>query len=186
MNEPTHQTVRLARGTHSHPADGVCVMELASMLAREPFSDHPACVCPVIGAVLRAYNDNVGDQRRQELYRFAALAVGTRGSRAVLERRIQLCREWVAEHQRQGRRGLRAILPPRPVLPDRTDPPDMVGAAVARLAVKQARRDEDAHAAMLRFVERLVACGAESREVEADPHFDRRSVADAVGREVVA
>ena len=189
MNEPTHQTVRLARGKHSHPADGVCVMELASMLAREPFTDHPASVCPVIGAVLRAYNDNIGDRRRQDLYRFASLAVGTRAGHAVLERRIELCRDWVAAHQGPGRRGLRGLLPARPVLPDRTDPPDMVGAAVARLAIRRARRDQDFHADMLRFLERLIACGAEtpgSRELEADPHFDRRSVADAVSREVVA
>ena len=34
---PSHQTVRLARGKHSSPRDGVCVMELASMLAGEQF-----------------------------------------------------------------------------------------------------------------------------------------------------
>jgi hypothetical protein len=167
MNEPTHQTVRLARGKHRHPADGVCVMELASMLAREPFSDHPVSVCPVIGAVLRAYNDNIGDERRQDLYRFASLAVGTRGSEAALAQRIELCRDWVAEHQRDRRRGLRAILPVRPMLPDRHDPPEAVGAAVARLAVSRARRDPDAHAAVLRFVERLIACGAETPELPA-------------------
>ena len=88
MNGPTHQTVRLARGKHRHPADGVCVMELASMLAREPFSDHPASVCPVIGAVLRAYNDNIGDERRQDLYRFASLAVGQNGVESERRRHL--------------------------------------------------------------------------------------------------
>ena len=28
-------------------------MELASMLAGEQFTDHPACVCPVLGSLLR-------------------------------------------------------------------------------------------------------------------------------------
>jgi hypothetical protein len=38
MTAPFNQTVRLAGARHSSP-HGVCVMELASMLAHEPFSD---------------------------------------------------------------------------------------------------------------------------------------------------
>jgi len=34
-------------------------MELASMLAGEPFSDHPDSVCPTIAGFLRAYNEFV-------------------------------------------------------------------------------------------------------------------------------
>jgi hypothetical protein len=52
-------------------------MELVSMLAGEPFSDAPLCACPIIGAFLRAYNDAIDDDRRQDLYRCAALVVGT-------------------------------------------------------------------------------------------------------------
>jgi AhpD family alkylhydroperoxidase len=40
-------------------------MELASMLAHEPFSERPQSVCPVIGAFLRAYNDRLDDRWRQ-------------------------------------------------------------------------------------------------------------------------
>jgi hypothetical protein len=39
-------------------------MELSSMLAGEPFTDHPVAVCPVIGALLRTYNDTIDDERR--------------------------------------------------------------------------------------------------------------------------
>jgi hypothetical protein len=173
MHEPTHQTVRLERGKHHHPADGVCVMELASMLGREPFTDHPASVCPVIGAVLRAYNDTIDDERRQDLYRFASLAVGTRGSRTVQERRIERCREWVANAQRNRRRGLRAVLSPTPLLPDVSDSPDTVGTAVARLASKRVKRDPGAHAALLRFVESLVAVGAETPDRGAHVRLGR-------------
>jgi hypothetical protein len=57
-------------------------MELASMIAREPLSEHRLCVCRAIAAFLRAYNDRIDDGRRQNLYRIAALVVGTRGSAA--------------------------------------------------------------------------------------------------------
>ena len=41
MTCTTHQTVKLSRGKHDSPDEGACVMELASMLAGEDFSDHP-------------------------------------------------------------------------------------------------------------------------------------------------
>ena len=66
-------------------------MELASMLAGERFSDRPRSVCPVIAAFLRTYNDRVDDELRQDLYGFAAEAVGTRGDRATRRARAKLC-----------------------------------------------------------------------------------------------
>ena len=57
MTEFRHQTVRITKGRQSSPAHGTCVIELASMLAGERFSDHPQSVCPVIAGFLRAYND---------------------------------------------------------------------------------------------------------------------------------
>jgi hypothetical protein len=54
-----YKTVRLAKGKHRSAQHGVCVMELASMIAGGPFTDHPASVSPVIGAFLRVYNDSV-------------------------------------------------------------------------------------------------------------------------------
>ncbi|HWE15131.1 MAG TPA: hypothetical protein VG365_16525 [Solirubrobacteraceae bacterium] len=92
-----YKTVRLAAGKHDGPADGVCVMELASMIAGEPFTDHPRSVCPVVASFLRGYNDAIDDGRRQDLYRFASMAVGTRESWRIEQLRAQRCREWAAE-----------------------------------------------------------------------------------------
>ena len=41
MPQVSHQTIRLAKGKHQSAEQGACVMELASMLACEPFTDHP-------------------------------------------------------------------------------------------------------------------------------------------------
>ena len=57
------------------------------MLAGERFSDHPVSVCPIIGALLRAYNDDIDEPRRHDLYRYAAESVGTRASYAIQVRR---------------------------------------------------------------------------------------------------
>jgi hypothetical protein len=76
-------------------------MELASMLAGEPFSDHPASVCPVIGSFLRAYNDSVDDRRRQDLYAYAARVVGSRTSISAQRERVEHLADWAFEVQRR-------------------------------------------------------------------------------------
>src|SRR5579862_2258743 len=111
----SHQTVRLGAGRHPRPGQVVCVMELASMLAGERFGDRPVSVCPVIGAILRAYNDNVDDTRRQDLYRFAADAVDTRRDYRVQRDRADTAIAWAA--RRNG------ILSP----PDPEGPRDEIG-----------------------------------------------------------
>lgn len=73
-------------------------MELASMLAGGPFSDHPESVCPVIAGLLRSYSDHVDPKRRQDLYRFAALAVGTRADAATERARADRCLQWAREY----------------------------------------------------------------------------------------
>ncbi|HZE04912.1 MAG TPA: hypothetical protein VE127_06800 [Solirubrobacteraceae bacterium] len=92
--EPSYQTVRLAPGRHRAPRFGVCVMELASMLAHQPFSDRPENASPVIGAFLRTYNDGLDDERRQDLYPLASLIVGSAGRRSVERDRASRCLEF--------------------------------------------------------------------------------------------
>jgi hypothetical protein len=54
----------LSRGKHRNPKKGACFMELASYLAGEPWSDHPTCTHPLLAAMARAVNDQVGDRAR--------------------------------------------------------------------------------------------------------------------------
>jgi hypothetical protein len=150
----SHQTVTLARGKHTSPRGGACVMELASMLAGEQFTDRPASVCPVVAAFLRAYNDAVDDRRRQDLYRYAAAAVGTRGSAAVTRRRAQRCLD---ELRRLRRSPLAMLTAPRAV-PE--SGPGMERLA-ARLARELNRSGIGSHARALRVADALLATGAE-------------------------
>src|SRR4051812_4282340 len=94
---PSHQTVRLRAGRHASPHVGACVMELASMLASEPFSDRPRTTSRVLGAFLRTYNDGIDDERRQDLYPLAALIVGTAGRRALEAERATRCLAFTRE-----------------------------------------------------------------------------------------
>ncbi len=69
-------------------------MELASMLADEPFSNRPGSASPVIAALLRTYNDGLGDDRRQDLYPLASLIVGTAATRRIEQDRASRCLEF--------------------------------------------------------------------------------------------
>src|SRR5688500_13699426 len=83
MTPTSHQTTRLSMGRHRSPAEGACVMELASMLEGREFTDTPDSVCPVIRDFLRSYNDRIDDERRQDLYACASAVVGSRSTACV-------------------------------------------------------------------------------------------------------
>jgi hypothetical protein len=79
------------------------VLELASMLAGEEFSDEPFSVCPVIATLLRQHNDSIDDERRQDLYAYAAKVVGSRSPGRVQDERAARLSEWdSAVRQRQS------------------------------------------------------------------------------------
>lgn len=90
----TYQTVRLSAGSHRAPADGACVLELASMLNDEPFSDRPRSVCPALREFLQGYNDGLPDELRQELFGLAAEIVETHGPPRMTAWRARLCVGW--------------------------------------------------------------------------------------------
>jgi hypothetical protein len=162
MSQASHQTVRLSQGKHRDPDHGACVMELASMLAGEPFSDRPRCVDPVIAGFLRTYNDGIDDRRRQDLYPLAAAVVGSRTVSSVQAERARLCLRWAEERYGARHRGMRRLMPRRPLLPDGRLGDDAAGTLAGRVAVKQAckRRAEGAHEAAVAFVHELLAVGA--------------------------
>jgi hypothetical protein len=155
-SETSHQTVRLSRGKHSSPAQGVCVMELASMLAGESFSDRPSCVDPVIGGLLRAYNDSVDGERRQDLYRLAAEVVGSASTIEVERARAARCLAFANAHRAHSRWGRRR--PPALAAHLGSDAPGV-------LAVRSLGRiDDRAHAELMAFVVELLAIGRPAQE----------------------
>ena len=67
----------LSRGTHLRPEDGACLMEYVSVLAGEPFSDHPRCTHRVLGELDHLVNDAVAAQTRAGLAVLAPDLIGT-------------------------------------------------------------------------------------------------------------
>ena len=78
----------LRPGTHLTPEDGACLMELVSLIAGEPFSDHPRCTDPTLATIVRVVNDALSDSSRQALVPLAGTLVGRAGDPARLAPRL--------------------------------------------------------------------------------------------------
>jgi hypothetical protein len=167
----TYQTARLGVGRHDGPGAVVCIMELASMLAGERFSDHPVSVCPIVGAILRAYNDDIDQGRRPDLYRYAAESVGTRGSYALQLRRARHAIAWARTvYSKRGR------LRRRPTEPRPDHGPDEIAFYLVRSLGR--RHSDESHAAVLAMLDELIELGLESR-MDALPELPAESDAHA-------
>lgn len=165
----SYQTVRLAAGKHRNPDEGVCVMELASMLAGEPFSDRPRSVSRTLAAVLRGYNDGLDDARRQQLKPYASAAVGTAGGWRAERRRRRLVRRTVLALRPSD--GAPAALT---WALDATD----IGHVAGHLAIRVRRYgDEALHRSMLGLFDALVANSPCALEIASLDRDDARACA---------
>jgi hypothetical protein len=153
----SYQTIKLSRGRHSSPEHGACVMELASMLAGESFSDHPRSVSRPIASFLRGYNDLLDDRRRTDLYRYAAQTVGSAAPRPVEEARVARLVAWGDDlwRQRSGRSVFERIRARR-AQKERSSDPEPAGTYAVHAVGKV---NEGTHASALALIDELIAMG---------------------------
>jgi hypothetical protein len=175
MSRVSYQTIKLSKGKHTSPEDGACVMELASMLAGEPFTDHPASVCPVIGSFLRSYNDSIDDDRRQSLYEYASMVVGTRCGPRIQQVRAERLAEWADQMQRTRKMWF-VRSPLRAVGHLRKPPADAIGSYAVHAIPKHT---DQTHAAVLALIDELLALGVRDDWVSARVIAVRQRALDA-------
>ena len=141
------------------------------MLSGERFSDHPISVCPVVGSLMRAYNDNIDDRRRQDLYRYAAEAVFTRGDFSLQRRRAQIAIDWA--RTRYAARG--GVLRRTPATPSPDNGPNEIAYYVMgslggrrRFRNRPGWWSDEAHTGLLAMIDEMVALGTEAVPASAD------------------
>jgi hypothetical protein len=89
------ESLVLKHGAHTSPSAGMCVMEAAAYFAGRPFSDHPPCVSPAIGAFLRSWNDALNDTDRQMLRPYVLKVLNTATTPEDELRRAWLATDWL-------------------------------------------------------------------------------------------
>jgi hypothetical protein len=99
IEERLERVTVLKAGSHSPPNGdfAACVMEAVSYIAGEPWSDHPACVSPVITAFMISWNDGLpnDEERTRLLAPLIPKLIGTRGSDALENRRATMATDWL-------------------------------------------------------------------------------------------
>jgi hypothetical protein len=80
----------LSRGKHRNPRKGACFMELASYLAGERWSDHPACTHSLLASVARLVNDYTSDAGRPRLAELIPSVIGLTGDDLHIDALITL------------------------------------------------------------------------------------------------
>jgi hypothetical protein len=178
--------VRLEAGGHSSPSDGVCVVELASLLAGEGFSDHPRCVCEVLAAFLRGWNDRSSHADRQLLLPYASRVIGTRGDRETTRTRRDACLAWAGADLSGG---LLSRIAARLAMRIRILVVCGVGAALDldQGAAEYAARVTIArygHEAAFTLLDDLLAIGADDRGGDARPELNGHGRPGTNGRPV--
>ncbi len=158
MSQVSHQTIKLGKGKHQTPQQGACVMELASMLAGEPFSDHPRSVSAPIASFLRRYNDLLDERRRQDLYPYAARVVDSVASQDVELARTERLLAWADELWEQRRWPVRCRLIAARRSRSRVSHPEVAGSYAVRALPRMC---DQTHAQALGLVDELIELRAE-------------------------
>ncbi|GGF41918.1 hypothetical protein GCM10011519_14690 [Marmoricola endophyticus] len=78
----------LSRGRHRSARKGACFMEMASWLAGEKWSDHPACTHALLATTARSVNDHVGDDARARIVPLIPDVIGLRPTAPRLDAEI--------------------------------------------------------------------------------------------------
>jgi len=133
----------LSSGSHAENNRGeLCAMEMVAYLAREPWSDAPACTCPVIGAFVRSWNDALPcDADRDRLLKPLLLQlIGTRSTPEIAGRRSYMALDWLIRVHTPKWLDLRPELAAHATtLRDLDEIADMAGAKAAGERVRAAR-----------------------------------------------
>src|SRR5207342_3207074 len=88
--------INLKPGAHNDFRDGICLLEAVAYVAGEPWTDHPSCVDPVLGAFGRAWNDGLPDDETRDrlLKPFIPRLIGTAASPDIQDQRAFMAADW--------------------------------------------------------------------------------------------
>ena len=95
MNLKLLEGLTLHSGSHK-PGSEMCAMEAVAYIAGHPWSDRPECVCPVIAAFVRSWNDGLPNnaERDRLLKPLIPRIIGTRSTPEVEKARSMLALDW--------------------------------------------------------------------------------------------
>lgn len=76
LNIPEFMPI-LSAGSHAGPQDGACIMEYASFLNGEEWTDFPSCTNRILASIAQCVNDDLDGESRQSLLPLLPRLMGT-------------------------------------------------------------------------------------------------------------
>ena len=72
--------IKLSKGSHPSPKDGMCIMECVAYIEGEKHTDHPQCACPVVTSFAILMNDQMSESERDSLIPFVLRIAGSKST----------------------------------------------------------------------------------------------------------
>lgn len=137
IEERLASVTHLDDGAHSGPGDGICLLEAVAYITGEPWSDRPACACPVIARYAMNLNDRMPEDQRQRLLPYIVRIAGSRATPEIEQQRAYKAATWACKvfaPLALDARGLGEYAATLRALPDITDGETALGAKAASAA----------------------------------------------------
>jgi len=194
MTAPTRATtlrpldlnaLRLGSGSHDQPdefdptAGQACLLEAAAWMAGEPWSDHPQCVSPVLGAFGRGLNDVLPDDKRQQLRPLIPSLIGTADD-GLDETRSYMALDWLIRTYTPAWLDLAGLTAEATALRDLRRIVDLVAAQQAGPVVRDAQQKAATLAEAAGYAARVAALAAARVAAQAAARVAAEAVAEAV------
>jgi hypothetical protein len=78
--------IKLSKGNHESPNEGMCIMECVAYIAGEAHTDHPKCASPVCTSYAIRVNDKSTSKQRDTLTKFVLRLAGSKNDELEVER----------------------------------------------------------------------------------------------------
>jgi hypothetical protein len=95
----------LSRGAHEGPSDGACIMEYASFITGDRWTDFPGCTNRVLAKAAQLVNDLTEDDERQQLLPLLPRLMGTTEDTSEIRRAMAVAAlDWAERCRARGPR----------------------------------------------------------------------------------
>lgn len=86
--------IKLSKGSHKKPQQGLCVMECVAYIQGEKHTDAPVCACPVIANYCIGINDKFDQTVRDKLLTYVLRIAGSKSTLEIEQKRAFMCADY--------------------------------------------------------------------------------------------
>jgi hypothetical protein len=86
--------IKLSKGDHKSPQEGMCIMECVAYIEGEQHTDHPKCACHVVTAFAIRTNDWMSDAERNQLLPFVLRIAGSKSTVEIERQRAYMAADY--------------------------------------------------------------------------------------------